>query len=112
MATNPASWGVLGNPSKEKIQEYAKMPVGSFKSMVKNLSRGRKNKVLTTYEVFVTRRDINATRGVIKVEAFTSLEAYDVARQRQDEVVWDAEPFKTNYQEYVHSTFDPVKYKD
>ena len=85
MATNIRSWGILGNPSKEKIEQYKNMPVGSFRNMVKNLSRGKKGKVLKEFEVFVTQRDIKLTRGVIKVEAFDWSEAVEHARLRQEE---------------------------
>ena len=111
MAVNPGSWGVLGNPSKEKIAEYAKMPVGSFRNMVKNVSRGKRGKKMSEHTIYVTRRDINATRGVITVTAFDFADAVGMARTRQEEVVWDAEPYKTDYQEYTYSSMDPLVYR-
>jgi 23S rRNA U2552 (ribose-2'-O)-methylase RlmE/FtsJ len=82
MATSIKSWGILGNPSKEKIEQYKNMPVGSFRNMVKNLSRSKKGKVLSEHEVFVTKRRVDMTRGSIKVEAFDMQEAFDVAKAR------------------------------
>lgn len=111
MAVNPGSWGVLGSPSKEKIREYQNMPVGGFKSMVTRLSRGKRGKKMQEFTVYVTKRDVTSTRGVITVTAFDFAEAYGIARTRQEEVVWDTEPYKTGAIEYVHSSMDPLKYK-
>lgn len=111
MAVNPSSWGVLGNPSKEKIKEYSTMPVGGFKSLVSNLSRRQRGKKMQEFTVYVTKRDVTSTRGVIKATAFDFSEAATIARQRQEEVVWDNEPYRINFQEYVHSNIDPLKYK-
>lgn len=111
MATNIRSWGILGNPSKEKIEQYKNMPVGGFRNMVKNLSRSKKGKVLKEFEVFVTQRDVKLTRGVIKVEAFDWSEAVEHARRRQEEVKWDETHYKTDVKEYVYSNMDPLKYR-
>ena len=111
MATNPASWGILGNPSKEKIEEYTKMPVGSFKNMVTRLNRTKKGKKMSEYTIYVTKRDVTATRGIIKVNAFDFSEAAELARLNRDQVVWDETPYKENFQEYTHSNMDPLTYR-
>lgn len=111
MATSIKSWGILGNPSKEKIEQYKNMPVGSFRNMVKNLSRSKKGKVLSEHEVFVTKRRVDMTRGSIKVEAFDMQEAFDVAKARSEQVVWDAEPYVVGKEETVYQSIDPLKYK-
>jgi hypothetical protein len=110
MATNIRSWGILGNPSKEKIEQYKNMPVGSFKNMVKNLNRGKKGKVLKEFEVFVTQRNVDLKRGVIKVSAFDWNEAAGLVRLRHDEIVWDETNYKTDVKEYVYHSMDPLKY--
>jgi hypothetical protein len=111
MATNMRSWGILGNPSKEKIEQYKNMPVGSFRNMVKNLSRTKKGKVLQEFTVYVSKRDVDMTRGTIKVEAFEWADAVQIARERSDQVAWDTDPYATNKEEYVYSNMDPLKYK-
>lgn len=111
MAINRRSWGILGSPSKEKIEEYKNMPVGSFKNMVKNLSRSKKGKVLQEFEVFITKRESNLTRGVIKVEAFDWTEASLIVDQRREEIVWDEQPFKGDQIDYIKQSVDPLKYK-
>lgn len=111
MAANMHSWGILGNPSKEKIEEYKNMPVGSFKNMVKNLSRGKKGKVLKQFEVFVTKRESVLTRGVIKVSAFEWADALLAADLRREEIVWDEVPFKNDQVDYIKQSVNPLKYK-
>lgn len=111
MAVNKRSWGILGNPSEAKINEYKNMPVGSFKNMVKNLNRSKKGKVLQEFEVFVTKRESTLTRGVIKVEAFDWTEATLIANQRREEIVWDETPFKSDQVDYINQSLDPLKYK-
>ena len=44
MPSDARSWGILGNPSPEKIEEYKNMPVGAFREMVKDLKKKNKNK--------------------------------------------------------------------
>lgn len=110
MATNVRSWGVLGNPSKEKIEEYAKMPVGHFRDMVKRLSRGKKGKSMREFDVYMVKRKIDATRGVIKVSAFEWSDAMESARLRKDEVTWDEAPYKTGFEEIAIHSMDPLKY--
>lgn len=110
MATNIRSWGILGNPSKEKVEQYKNMPVGSFRNMVKNLSRGKKGKVLSEHDVYVIKRRVDLTRGVIKVEAFDMQEAFSVAQARKDEIAWDADPYQTGKEEFVYQSIDPLKY--
>lgn len=111
MAVNCRSWGVLGSPSKEKIEEYKNMPVGSFKNMVKNLSRGKKGKVMSEHTVYVSKRRTNLTRGVIKVDAFEFNDAANLARERIEQVVWDNEPYVTNKEDLVFASMDPLKYR-
>lgn len=110
MAVNCRSWGILGNPSKEKINEYKNMPVGSFKSMVTRLNRTKKGKVMSEYTVYVSKRKIDLTRGVIKVEAFEFSDATNIARERIEQVVWDNEPYVTNKEDLVFASIDPLKY--
>ena len=111
MAKNMRSWGILGNPSEAKINEYKNMPVGSFRNMVKNLSRRKKGKVLKEFEVFVTKREATLTRGVIKVEAFEWADALLAVDQRREEIVWDEAPFKSDQVDYIKQSVDPLKYK-
>lgn len=110
MATNPKSWGILGNPSKEKIEQYTNMPVGSFRNMVKNLSRGKKGKVMQEYQVHMTKRRVDLTYGTITVHAFDWQGAYEVARTNADQISWDEQPYKTGVEELVYQSRDPKKY--
>lgn len=110
MAVDLRSWGILGNPSKEKIEEYKNMPVGSFKNMVRNISRGKKGKVLQEHTVYFVKKESKLTRGVIKVEAFDIQDAYLNAGMRMEEVVWDEAPYKVNQVDYVKQNIDPLLY--
>ena len=107
MAVNHKSWGILGNPTREKIAEYQNMPVGQFKQMVKDLSRGKKNRTLSDYTCYVIKKKIDCTRGVITTQAFDSVSALSLARQNVDSVVWDATPYKTGVEELVYTNYDP-----
>lgn len=45
------SWGILGKPTQEKIQEWMNMPYGKFKSMVSDLNKRNKGKPLRKHAV-------------------------------------------------------------
>lgn len=111
MATNIRSWGILGNPSKEKINEYKNMPVGSFHDMVKRLSKSKKGQVMQEFTVYIIKRKIDKTRGMIKVEAFEFSDATTIARERIEQVVWDQETYANGDEELVFHSMDPLKYK-
>lgn len=99
------SWGILGNPSKEKIEEYKNMPVGAFRQMVKDLNRRKKGKVLKEHEVSVTKTRSDMTAGTIKVQAFTRDEAIDLARLRLEEIEWEEKPYKTDQVSYIYRCY-------
>jgi len=106
------SWGVLGNPSKEKIREYSNMPVGQFKAMVKNMSRKSKGKTYSMYKVYVEKRVAHSTVGELEVAATSQTDALANAQVNRDEVKWEESPSRTDYTTYHYSSYDPRKMWD
>lgn len=111
MANDPSSWGILGNPSPEKIKQWQDLPVGEFKKMVKELSKKAKNRTPKEQVIFVTKKVSQLTRGSVTVTAFDMKHALDLAMNSTD-IKWDTAPFKEGHEEYSYSYIDPAtKYK-
>lgn len=49
------SWGILGNPTKEQIQEWSDMPYGEFHKMVIQLEKDHKRGNIGDYEMCISR---------------------------------------------------------
>lgn len=110
--TKVPSWGVLGNPSRDKIREYSNMPVGQFKNMVKNLSRKNRGKKYEMYKVYVEKRVSASYVAEIEVAAVNGTDALANAQVRNDEATWPEVPDRTDYTTYNYSTYDPRKMWD
>lgn len=110
--TQVPSWGVLGNPSREKIREYSNMPVGKFKDMVKNLSRKNRGKKLTMHKVYVEKRVSASYVAEIEVAAVGPTDALANAQVQRSEATWSEVPDRTEYTTYHYSTYDPRKMWD
>lgn len=72
-----SSWGILGNPSPEKIEEYKEMPYGEFKSMVALLKKKSKGKQLKNHKVRIRKIESSYTNSYATVEAFTPEQAIE-----------------------------------
>ncbi len=110
MAVNPASWGVLGNPSKEEVQHYMNMQPGKFAKLVTDLKRKHRGKTPIDHTVFVVKKKMDVTVGKAVVNAFKYDDAVSAVRKGDVEIVWDAEPFKTGHEETVYYNHDPKRY--
>lgn len=106
------SWGVLGNPSREKIREYSNMPVGQFKNMVKNLSRKNRGKKFTMHKVYVEKRVSASYVAEIEVAAAGPTDAIANAQVNKDEAAWPEVPDRTEHTTYYYSRHDPRKMWD
>jgi hypothetical protein len=106
------SWGVLGNPTREKIREYSNMPVGQFKNMVKDLSRKTKGKKITMHKVYVEKRVSESYVEEIEVAAVSATVALSTAQVRNNEISWSDVPDRTEYNTYHYTTYDPRKMWD
>lgn len=77
------SWGILGNPSPEKIKEYTEMPYGQFKVMVGALKKKYKNKTvsLSNYTVRIRKHECSYANSYVDVDAFTIDEAVEKVKE-------------------------------
>jgi len=112
MPSDARSWGILGNPSPEKIEEYKNMPVGAFREMVKDLKKKNKNKPLMPFEVFVEKKIMDSHLGSVVVSATNWQQAFDVAKARLEEVEFQQIQSRLARQEYAYHSYDPRKYWD
>ncbi len=110
MAVNPASWGILGNPTKEQVEKYMNMQPGKFSKMVSDLKRKHKNKTPIDHTVFVVKKKMDVMVGKAVVNAFKYDDAVSAVRKGEAEVEWDAEPFKVGHEETVYQNYDPKRY--
>lgn len=106
MASNPSSWGILGNPDASKIEEWKNLPVGDFKRLVKKLSKENRGKKLTPHVVYVTKKVSTLTRGMIKVDAFDTKHANRLAMENSSKICWDDTPYKSGQEELIYSSYD------
>ena len=110
MATNPASWGVLGNPNADQVQKYMNMQPGQFSKMVADLKRKNRGKTPTDHVVFVVKKKMDVTVGKAVVNAFKYDDAVSAVRKGDAEIKWDAEPFKTGHEVTEYHNYDPKRY--
>jgi hypothetical protein len=106
------SWGILGNPSPEKIEEYKNMPVGAFREMIKALNKKNKGKPLMPFEVFVEKKIVNSHLGSVVASAANWQQAFDVAKERLEEVEFTLVQNRQGRCEYSYHSYDPRRYWD
>lgn len=77
------SWGILGNPTPEKIKEYSEMPYGEFKTMVGALKKKYRGKpvTLSNYKVRVRKYECSYVNAYVDVDAFTVDEAIEKVKE-------------------------------
>lgn len=96
------SWGVLGKPTPEKIQEYMNMPYGKFKELVTDINRQTKGKPLRRYSVEV--QDIQEVyRSVfVDVQAATGDQAIKLAQMVDKDTLNWSEAKTSKYNKYSY----------
>jgi hypothetical protein len=74
------AWGILGNPTPEKVQEWMNLPYGQFKSMVTDLNKRNKGKPLRKHAIEI--RDIMTSyrSAYVYVDAAGADQAIEVAK--------------------------------
>ena len=110
--TNTNSWGILGNPSPEKIEEYKNMPVGHFRRMVKDLTKKNKGKPLLPQRVWIERRVTDSYVASMVVSAASTQQAFEVAREQFDQAVFPEEPDWKGVVTHSYHSVDPCRWMD
>lgn len=104
------SWGVLGNPSKEKIEEYKNMPVGAFRSLVKEVTKQNKGKPLTPHEIWIERKVTDSYVTSMVVSAASTMQAFDMVKLQLDQAEFPSEPTWQRQVTHSYSSMDPRKW--
>ena len=92
-------WGILGNPSKEKIQEYVNMPYGEFRKFVKSF----KGKKAQNYTVTVSKRVYSTYETKVSVVATSHKKALEqVMVMPKSKLEFSDVPVKVNLEEYSY----------
>ena len=74
------SWGILGKPTPEKVQEWADMPYGKFKEMVTTIKKETKGKPLRKYSIEVKDIETSYKEAFVTVEAATGDQAIKLSQ--------------------------------
>jgi NADH:ubiquinone oxidoreductase subunit D len=95
------SWGILGKPTPEKIQEWQNMPYGQFKTMVADLKKKSKGNSLKKYRIRVQKIKSTIESSYQTVEAFTNDNAIEeVKKLDKNSFKWH-EPIQ-DYDKYTY----------
>lgn len=96
------SWGILGKPTPEKIQEWMNMPYGQFKSMVSSINKQTKGKPIRKYSVEI--QDIRETyrSAFVTVEAATSDQAIKLSQVIDKTTLDWSDPKPEKYNKYSY----------
>lgn len=103
------AWGILGNPTPEKINEYKNLPVGQFRRMVGDLKKKNKGKPLTAHTVWVEKKVTDSYYTSVIVQAANVSQAFDIARSQQDQLVFNEEAGRKDVVDYSYHSYDPTK---
>ena len=76
-----SSWGVLGNPTKEQIEQWKNLPYGQFGTMVSSLKKKSKGKSLRKHAVEVKKSVVTSTKAFAYVQAFDADHAISQVRE-------------------------------
>lgn len=96
------SWGILGKPTPEKVQEWMNMPYGKFKQMVTDVNKKAKGKPLRRYSVEIKEIEEIARTSFVSVEARSSDQAITLSQMHdKDKLEW-SEPKKEKYNKYSY----------
>lgn len=95
------SWGILGNPTQEKITEWQNMPYGGFKTMVGNLKKKSKGNSIKKYKVLIQKIESSYKNAYFAVEAFTSEDAIEKA-QKMDKNLFEWQDTSKSHDKYTY----------
>lgn len=96
------SWGILGKPTPEKIEQWKNMPYGKFKEMVTDLKKKTKGQPLRRWSVEVKEIEESTKTAFVTVEAATSEQAISLAQIEDKHTLDWSEPKKEKYNKYVY----------
>lgn len=99
------SWGLLGNPTKEQIEQWQNLPYGEFKSMVKEFNKKHKGKLLKQFEVRIEMEDIVSYPAYKIFYAFDSSHAIEQAQGLEKTNIEWGEPIQ-NSPRYTYRAFE------
>jgi hypothetical protein len=96
------SWGILGKPTPEKVQEWANMPYGKFKEMVTGIKKQTKGKPLRKYAIEVQDIATSYRTAFINVEAATADQAIKLAQIADKNTFEWSDPKQEKYNKYSY----------
>lgn len=73
------SWGILGKPTAEKVQEWGNMPYGKFKEMVADVKKQTKGKPIRKYLIEIQDIETSYKNAHVTVEAATVDQAFKLS---------------------------------
>lgn len=76
-----SSWGILGNPTAEQIEQWKSLPYGEFGAMVSSLKKRSKGKSLQKHAVEVKRSIMTTAKAFAYVQAFDRDHAISQVRE-------------------------------
>mgnify|MGYP005857661085 CR=1 FL=1 len=76
-----SSWGILGNPTAEQIEQWKTLPYGHFGAMVSSLKKRYKGKSLRMHAVEVKKSITTSTKAFAYVQAFNVDHAISQVRE-------------------------------
>lgn len=103
------AWGILGDPTPEKINEYKNLPVGQFRRMVGDLKKKNKGKPLAAHTVWVEKTVTDRYCTSVTVQAANVSQAFDIARMQLDQLVFNDEPSLKDVISYSYHSYNPIK---
>lgn len=96
------AWGILGNPSPEKVQEWMNMPYGKFKQMVADVNKKTKGKPLRKYTVEIRDETTNYKSAFVNVDAADSDQAIKLSQLIDKSTLNWGETKVDKYNTYVY----------
>jgi hypothetical protein len=76
-----SSWGILGDPTAEQIEQWKNLPYGQFGTMVSSLKKKSKGKSLRKHSVEVKKSTVFSTKAFVQVQAFDAQHAISQVRE-------------------------------
>lgn len=96
------SWGILGKPTPEKVEQWMNMPYGKFKEMVADVKKQTKGKPLRRYTIAVLEVEETIRTAFVDVDAATPEQAIKLAEAKDKNTIAWSEPKKANHNKYLH----------
>ena len=96
------SWGILGKPTPEKIDQWKNLPHGKFKEMLAAVKKQTKGKPLRRYSIEVKEIEESYKTAFVNVEAATANQAFELSEAVDKNTLNWAEPKKEKYNKYSY----------